>query len=89
MVYAKLRLGGLELAPNPLKTERGDVFTNDPEIFAANGYKPVTFCPYPEDGKYYESVWYETDEAIMQAWKEKEPPPATARDLLNIITGGA
>lgn len=87
-MYAKLKLQGLEIAPIPLKTEQGDIFTNDPQVFAANGYKPVTFCPHPGDGKYYEPSWSETDEAIVQAWEEKELPSATARELLDIISGG-
>ena len=41
MIYGKLIDGELRGAPRPIKTADGDVFTNDPSIYLANGYKPI------------------------------------------------
>ena len=91
-MYGKLVNGELRGAPRPLKTADGDVFTNDPSIYLANGYKPIITAEYPSDGKSYIDSWTETETEIKQVWTEQ---PQTDDDLISdsealaIITGGA
>lgn len=88
-MYAKLINGELRGAPRPLRTEHGDVFTNDPAVYLENGYKEVVTTQYPQDGKYYVSTWSETDTQIIQVWVETDPPEEIpAEEALSIITGG-
>ena len=89
MTYGKLVDGELRGAPRPLKTEQGDVFTNDPAVYLENGYKEIVTTQYPSDGKYYVSSWSETDTQIVQVWVETDPPEdIPAEEALSIITGG-
>ena len=69
-MYGKLVDGELRGAPRPLKTEQGDVFTNDPSIYLANGYKPIILTDCPSDGKSYIGSWTETETEITQVWTE-------------------
>ena len=90
MMYGKLIDGELRGAPRPIKTADGDVFTNDPSIYFANGYKPIILTEYPPDGKYYTESWTETESEIKQIWTAAEPPEdISADEALDIITGGA
>ena len=90
MLYGKLIDGELRGAPRPIKTADGDVFTNDPSIYLANGYKPIITAEYPSDGKYYTDSWTETESEIKQIWTAAEPPEdISADEALEIITGGA
>ena len=41
MIYGKLVGGALHGAPRPIRTENGDVFTNDPALLLHYGYKPI------------------------------------------------
>ena len=92
MIYGKLVGGELRGAPRPIRTENGDVFTNDPALLLQYGYKPIITAVYPSDGKYYTDSWTETETEIKQVWTEQ---PQTDDDLisdseaLEIITGGA
>ena len=89
MIYGKLVDGELRGAPRPLKTENGDVFTNDPAVYLKNGYKEIVTTQYPSDGKYYVTSWSETDTQIIQVWVETDPPEEIpAEEALSIITGG-
>ena len=38
-MYGKLVNGELRGAPRPIRTENGDVFTNDPALLLQYGYK--------------------------------------------------
>lgn len=90
MIYGKLVDGELRGAPRPIKTADGDVFTNDPSIYLANGYKPIITAEYPSDGGYYTESWTETESQIKQIWTAAEPPEdISADEALDIITGGA
>ena len=90
MIYGKLIDGELRGAPRPIKTVDGDVFTNDPSIYLANGYKPIILTDCPSDGKSYVGSWTETESEIKQIWTAVEPPDdISADEALNIITGGA
>ena len=90
-MYGKLINGELRGAPRPIKTADGDVFTNDPSIYLANGYKPIITAEYPSDGKYYTDSWTETETEITQVWTEQpqnDNDPISDSEALEIITGG-
>lgn len=92
MMYGKIENGELRGAPRPIKTAEGDVFTNDPSIYLANGYKPIITAEYPSDGKYYTDSWTETETEITQVWTEvqqSDNDPISDSEALEIITGGA
>ena len=91
-MYGKLVNGELRGAPRPIKTADGDVFTNNPSIYFANGYKPIILTEYPSDGKGYVSSWTETESEITQVWTEQpqtDDDPISDSEALEIITGGA
>lgn len=89
-MYGKLIDGELRGAPRPIRTENGDVFTNDPALLLQYGYKPIILTEYPSDGKSYVGSWTETESEIKQIWTAAEPPEdISADEALNIITGGA
>ena len=86
-MYGKLVNGELRGAPRPIRTENGDVFTNDPALLLQYGYKPIITADYPSDGKSYIDSWTETESEITQIWIEQpltdEIPDSEA---LSIIT---
>ncbi|MCI7339134.1 MAG: hypothetical protein MSH46_02720 [Oscillospiraceae bacterium] len=89
-MYGKLIDGELRGALRPIRTENGDVFTNDPALLLQYGYKPIILTEYPSDGKSYVGSWTETESEIKQIWTAAEPPEdISADEALNIITGGA
>ena len=91
MMYAKIENGELRGAPRPIKTENGDIFTNDPALLLQYGYKPIILTEYPSDGKSYIDSWAETETEITQIWTEIDKPDEEISDseALEIITGGA
>ena len=91
-MYGKLINGELRGAPRPIRTENGDVFTNDPALLLHYGYKPIILTEYPSDGKSYVDSWAETETEIMQIWTElpqTDDDPISDSEALEIITGGA
>ena len=89
-MFGKLVGGELRGAPRPIRTENGDVFTNDPSIYLANGYKPIILTDCPSDGKSYASDWTETESEITQVWTElPQTDEIPDSEALEIITGGA
>ena len=91
-MFGKLIDGELSGAPRPIKTENGDVFTNDPALLLQYGYKPIITAEYPSDGKSYISSWAETETEIVQVWTEvqqSDNDPISDSEALAIITGGA
>ena len=89
-MYGKLVNGELRGAPRPIRTENGDVFTADPSIYLANGYKPIFLTEYPSDGKSYIDSWTETETEITQVWTEQpQTDEISDSEALEIITGGA
>ena len=91
-MFGKLIDGELRGAPRPIKTENGDVFTNDPALLLQYGYKPIITAEYPSDGKRYISSWAETETEIVQVWTEvqqSDNDPISDSEALEIITGGA
>ena len=92
MMYGKLVNGELRGAPRPIRTENGDVFTNDPALLLQYGYKPIILTDCPSDGKSYVSSWTETETEITQTWTEvqqSDDDPISDSEALEIITGGA
>ena len=92
MIYGKLVGGALHGAPRPIRTENGDVFTNDPALLLQYGYKPIITADYPSDGGYYTESWAETETEITQVWTEvqqSDDDPISDSEALEIITGGA
>ena len=90
-MYGKLIDGELRGAPRPIKTADGDVFTNNPAVYLANGYKQIMLTDYPGDGKNYISEWAETETEITQIWTElpqTDNDPISDSEALEIITGG-
>ena len=91
-MYGKLIDGELRGAPRPIRTENGDVFTNDPALLLQYGYKPIILTEYPSDGKSYVDSWAETETEITQIWTElpqTDDDPISDSEALEIITGGA
>ena len=91
-MYGKLVNGELRGAPRPIRTENGDVFTNDPALLLQYGYKPIITAEYPSDGKSYIDSWTETETEITQVWTEvqqSDNDPISDSEALKIITGGA
>ena len=91
-MYGKLVNGELRGAPRPIRTENGDVFTNDPALLLQYGYKPIILTEYPSDGKSYIDSWTEAEAEIVQVWTEQpqtDNDPISDSEALEIITGGA
>lgn len=91
-MYGKLVGGELRGAPRPIRTENGDVFTNDPTLLLQYGYKPIITAEYPSYGKNYIAAWTETETEITQTWTEvqqSDDDPISDSEALEIITGGA
>ena len=87
MMYGKLIDGELRGAPRPIKTENGDVFTNDPALLLQYGYKPIILTEYPSDGKSYIDSWAETETEITQIWTElPQTDEISDSEALSIIT---
>ena len=91
-MYGKLIDVELRGALRPIRTENGDVFTNDPALLLQYGYKPIILTEYPSDGKSYIDSWTETETEITQVWTEQpqtDDDPISDSEALEIITGGA
>ena len=89
-MYGKLIDGELRGALRPIRTESGDVLTNDPALLLQYGYKSIILTDCPSDGKSYVGSWTETESEIKQIWTAVEPPEdISADEALDIITGGA
>ena len=91
-MYGKLVNGELRGAPRPIRTENGDVFTNDPALLLQYGYKPIITAEYQKEKKSYISSWAETETEIGQVWTEvqqSDNDPISDSEALEIITGGA
>lgn len=91
--YGKIVDGNLIYAPVPLPVGGVPTWTNNPAIYAGEGYLPVQHSEKPErEGYWYERVWEEQDGVIRETWVEHEIPPTNEisdAEALAIITGGA
>lgn len=93
--YGKLVDGNLQIAQNPLVVDGQRVWTNDPAVFQAQGYSPITYTDRPEREGYYYTDSYELQNgAIVQVWTEHEIPPITDdtelsdSEAIAVILGG-
>lgn len=93
MRYAKLIDGNLSIAPNQI-LHNGLWYGNPPpEIYLAEGYKPVTITDQPEPpgvGRWVET-WTETDDAIVQGWtwhEAADEDEISDAEALELLTGG-
>lgn len=93
MKYAKLINNYPSYAPNPI-LHAGLWYGNPPpEVYLAEGYKPVTYAdqPEPQGVGWFVETWTETGDAIVQGWEWHE---ATDEDeisdteALGLLTGG-
>lgn len=91
-MYAKLIDSALRIAPKKLPGDGVIVYNPPAEMYAAQGWKPVTFTDAPEApaGYYYESGWEEQADAIVQTWTLTPlPDDIDEREAYDIIFGGA
>lgn len=93
MRYAKLKDGKLVFAPNPILHAGLWHGNPPPEIYLAEGYKPVRYTDQPEpqgDGRFVET-WTETEEAIVQGWvwhEATDEDEISDTEALALLTGG-
>lgn len=76
MKYAKLINGSISYAPNPIAHDGMIRYNPPPEIYLAEGYKPVRYTDPPTTEPGYIAVpdWVETAEEIVQTWTEELNP---------------
>ena len=93
--YGKLVDGKIQYAPVPLNIDGTETWTNDPTVFALQGYLPVVNTEEPvRDGYFYTFSWVEEDNQIKRVWVEHAVPEPSDDDeipdseALAIITGG-
>lgn len=92
MYYAKLTDDELQFAPRKLNGDGVVVYNPPAEMYAAQGWKPVTFTDAPEapEGYVYESGWEEQADAIVQTWTLVPlPDDIDDAEAFDIIFGGA
>ena len=92
-MYGKLQENELIIAPRKLNGDGVVVYNPPAEMYAEQGWKPVTFTEPPSDppqGYTYESSWEEQDDAIVQTWTLVElPDDIDEAEAFDIIFGGA
>lgn len=93
MKYAKLINNYPSYAPNPIIHNRQRIGNPPSEVYLAEGYKPVTYTeqPEPQGIGWWDEVWTETDEAIVQSWswhEAAEEDEISDSEALNILAGG-
>lgn len=90
-LYAKFVDGIMRYAPYPLILDGVETWTNDPALYAAEGYLPVVFTDKPMRAGYvYTSQFIEQDGKLVQTWIEHEVPPTdeiSDAEAFAIITG--
>ena len=90
-MYAKITGGNIRFAPNRLEGDGVVVYNPPAEMYAAQGWKPVTFTDAPEapEGYTYESGWDEQTDAIVQTWTLTPlPDDIDEAEAYDIIFGG-
>lgn len=90
--FGKIENGEMVYAPTPLSINGIPTWTNDPAIYAVEGYLPIVHSDMPErDGYWYELTYQVRDGVIVQTWVEHEIPQTdeiSDSEALSIITGG-
>ena len=90
-MYAKRIDGALNIAPKKLPGDGSIVYNPPAGMYAAQGWKPVTFTDAPDapEGYYYESGWEEQTDAIVQVWTLTPlPDDIDECEAYDIIFGG-
>lgn len=72
MFYALINETTIKKAPNPLKINGKDIFTNNEKIHNDNGYFKLIQAEYPQDDKFYFSKYKLEGNVIVQEWVEGE-----------------
>lgn len=68
-MYGRLVGEKLEYAPNPIRVDGRDIFTNDPTAY---GYKKIRFTSPPEglgENLTYTPEWIEGEHDIYRVWR--------------------
>lgn len=60
----------IKRAPNPLKVNGKDIFTNSEKTHNENGYYRLVEAEYPQDEKCYEPRYTKQGNEIVQSWVE-------------------
>lgn len=81
-MFAKLKNGILDPAPSVFYEGNRIIVNPDEAFLQQKGYKMVvnTKRPDADEGFYYEPVWEEKDDTILQTWEIHEYPEATYPD---------
>jgi hypothetical protein len=93
MRYAKLIDGFPIYAPNPILHNGSRIGNPTPEVYLAEGYKPVIFYDEPEPlgvGR-WEEVWTEDAQNIYRSWEWHEATDTdeiSNEEVLQILLGG-
>lgn len=88
MRYAQLIDGSISYAPNPILHNGLIRYNPPPEIYLAEGYKPVRYTDPPTTEPGYIAVpsWAETAEEIVQTWTEEEELEPDEIRLLPVVS---
>lgn len=70
MFYEYINEKTIKNAPNPLKINGKDIFTNSEKIYNENGYYRLESAEYPQGDKYYEPRYLLNNGVITQYWVE-------------------
>ena len=75
----------IQRAPNPLKINGKDVFTNSESIHNQQGFYELVVTEYPQDDKYYISKYAMQNNKIIQNWVEVEMPEENESEAVDIV----
>lgn len=75
-MYAKLIDGVIHLAPKKIQDENNIIYNPPGEVLVELGYLPFINVPCPEapDGYYYEHLFSEQNNTIIDVWTLTELP---------------
>lgn len=93
MRYAKLIDGFPSYAPNPILHDGLWYGNHPPEIYLAEGYKPVSLTdqPEPQGVGWWVETWAETEDAIVQGWawhEAADEDEISDTEALDMLLGG-
>ena len=93
MKYAKLINSFPVYAPNPILHNGSRIGNPPPEIYLAEGYKPVSLTnqPEPPGVGWWVETWTETEDAIVQGWvwhEAADEDEISDTEALALLTGG-
>ena len=93
MRYAKLVGNRLRFSPNPILFGELRIGNPPEELYLSEGYKPVHFTELPEAQGFgwYEVVWSETENAIIQSWQwheSEDTDELSDSEAMQLLLGG-